>query len=92
MFKQLFQRETVGRRGRAAPLARLRRHYLEHCAERGLAPSLAGEIMDPHVIRHTTVTHLLRAGVDMHPIRDMGACCKSATSGIRRLLLPSAGS
>ena len=39
MFKQLFQRETVVRRGRAAPLARPRRHYLEHCAERGRARS-----------------------------------------------------
>ena len=39
MFKQLFQRETVVRRHRAAPLARSRQRYLKHCAERGLAPS-----------------------------------------------------
>ena len=37
MFKPLFQRETVARRHRAAPLARSRWRYLEHCAERGLA-------------------------------------------------------
>ena len=39
MFKQLFQRETVVRRHRDAPLARSRRRYLEHCAGRGLAQS-----------------------------------------------------
>ena len=39
MFEQLFQRETVVRRHLAAPLARSRRHYLKHCAERGLAPA-----------------------------------------------------
>ena len=39
MFKQLFQRETVVRLHRAAPLARSRRSYLEHCAERGLGRS-----------------------------------------------------
>lgn len=39
MFQQLFQRETVVRRHRAAPLARSRRSYLEHCAGRGLARS-----------------------------------------------------
>jgi site-specific recombinase XerD len=33
------------------------------------APSLSTKIVGPHVIRHTTATHLLRAGVDINTIR-----------------------
>ena len=32
-------------------------------------PSLASKRVSPHVIRHTTATHLLRAGVDINTIR-----------------------
>lgn len=32
-------------------------------------PSLAKKAVSPHVIRHTTATHLLRAGVDINTIR-----------------------
>ena len=32
-------------------------------------PSLAGKGVSPHTIRHTTATHLLRAGVDINTIR-----------------------
>ena len=32
-------------------------------------PSLAKKVISPHVIRHTTGTHLLRAGVDINTIR-----------------------
>lgn len=32
-------------------------------------PSLAKKAISPHVIRHTTATHLLRAGVDINTIR-----------------------
>ena len=32
-------------------------------------PSLAAKRIGPHVIRHTTATHLLRAGVDINTIR-----------------------
>jgi len=32
-------------------------------------PSLAGKRVSPHTIRHTTATHLLRAGVDINTIR-----------------------
>src|SRR5690348_18391570 len=32
-------------------------------------PSLAKKGISPHVIRHTTATHLLRAGVDINTIR-----------------------
>jgi len=34
-----------------------------------LAPSLARKQVSPHTIRHTTATHLLRAGVDINTIR-----------------------
>jgi site-specific recombinase XerD len=33
------------------------------------APSLAGKTVSPHVIRHSTASHLLRAGVDINTIR-----------------------
>ncbi len=32
-------------------------------------PSIAGKRVSPHTIRHTTATHLLRAGVDINTIR-----------------------
>ena len=32
-------------------------------------PSLASKRVSPHTIRHTTATHLLRAGVDINTIR-----------------------
>ena len=32
-------------------------------------PSLAKKRVSPHTIRHTTATHLLRAGVDINTIR-----------------------
>jgi site-specific recombinase XerD len=32
-------------------------------------PSIAKKRVSPHIIRHTTATHLLRAGVDINTIR-----------------------
>ena len=34
-----------------------------------IVPSIAGKRVSPHVIRHTTAVHLLRAGVDINTIR-----------------------
>jgi integrase/recombinase XerD len=44
---------------------------IERYVQRTLArtPSLANKRVSPHTIRHTTATHLLRAGVDIHTIR-----------------------
>ena len=37
--------------------------------------------MSPHTIRHTTATHLLRAGVDINTIRAwLGHVCLSTTN------------
>jgi site-specific recombinase XerD len=33
------------------------------------APSLADKVVGPHVIRHSTASHLLRSGVDINTIR-----------------------
>lgn len=42
------------------------RHASKACQK---TPSLAGKKVSPHIIRHTTATHLLRAGVDINTIR-----------------------
>ena len=44
---------------------------VKRCAEKAAerVPSLAAKSVSPHVIRHTTATHLLRAGVDINTIR-----------------------
>ena len=44
---------------------------VKRCAERACAtaPSLVNKKVGPHVIRHTTASHLLRAGVDLNTIR-----------------------
>lgn len=54
------------------PMTRFGIHTLvERCSLRAVAqaPSLAAKRVSPHVIRHTTATHLLRAGVDINTIR-----------------------
>jgi integrase/recombinase XerD len=44
----------------------IERHAL---SARAKAPSLSTKRVSPHTIRHTTATHLLRAGVDINTIR-----------------------
>jgi len=44
-------------------------------------PSVAKKRVSPHTIRHTTATHLLRAGVDINTIRAwLGHVCLSTTN------------
>ncbi|MFA5952864.1 MAG: tyrosine-type recombinase/integrase [Hyphomicrobium sp.] len=57
---------------RGEPLTRYGVHTLveRYVARIGLsAPSLRTKRISPHVIRHTTATHLLNAGVDINTIR-----------------------
>jgi len=54
------------------PITRFGIHTMvERCALVAAAksPSLSAKKVSPHVIRHTTATHLLRAGVDINTIR-----------------------
>jgi integrase/recombinase XerD len=54
------------------PITRFGVHTtVERCVKRivGRIPSLATKRVSPHTIRHTTATHLLRAGVDINTIR-----------------------
>ena len=56
----------------SAPLTRFGIHALvERYAKQvsKTVPALAGKRVSPHTIRHTTATHLLRAGVDINTIR-----------------------
>lgn len=60
----------LNRRGQ--PLTRFGIHALvERYAAKVAAklPSLAKKRVSPHTVRHTTATHLLRAGVDINTIR-----------------------
>jgi integrase/recombinase XerD len=64
------QRLFLNRRGQ--PLTRYGIHALVERYAAAVAktqPSLAGKRVSPHTIRHTTATHLLRAGVDINTIR-----------------------
>jgi len=78
MFDQLFRRRNVvaihrdGPNCRGQPFTRFGIHALveRHAAHVAkLLPSVAKKRVSPHTIRHTTATHLLRAGVDINTIR-----------------------
>jgi site-specific recombinase XerD len=45
-------------------------------------PSLQGKRVSPHTIRHTTATHLLRAGVDINTIRAWLGHVSLATTNV----------
>jgi integrase/recombinase XerD len=47
-----------------------------------LVPSLRDKRVSPHTIRHTTATHLLRAGVDINTIRAWLGHVSLATTNI----------
>jgi len=72
----------LNRRGQ--PLTRFGIHALvERYAARVATklPSLAKKRVSPHTIRHTTATHLLRAGVDINTIRAwLGHVCLTTTN------------
>ena len=48
----------------------------------GGIPSLATKRVSPHTIRHTTATHLLRAGVDINTIRAWLGHVSLATTNV----------
>jgi integrase/recombinase XerD len=67
------------------PITRFGVHTLvERLAARAAAtvPALAAKRVSPHVIRHTTATHLLRAGVDINTIRAWLGHVSLATTNI----------
>jgi integrase/recombinase XerD len=67
------------------PLTRFGIHTLvKRCVIRAVkdVPSLAGKRVSPHTIRHTTATHLLRAGVDINTIRAWLGHVSLATTNV----------
>jgi integrase/recombinase XerD len=76
--------EHVFRNRRGQPLTRFGIHTLveRYAAVVGtMLSSVAKKRVSPHTIRHTTATHLLRAGVDINTIRAwLGHVCLSTTN------------
>ena len=68
----------------ARPITRFGIHALVEryvCKIKITMPSLAAKRVSPHTIRHTTATHLLRAGVDINTIRAwLGHVCLNTTN------------
>jgi site-specific recombinase XerD len=65
-------RENVFLNRRQVPISRFGIFELvkRHAQKAALKmPSIAAKQVSPHIIRHTTATHLLRAGVDINTIR-----------------------
>jgi site-specific recombinase XerD len=66
-------RERVFLNRRGQPLTRFGIYnLLKVCVERAgkRTPSLLTKRVSPHTLRHSTATHLLRAGVDINTIRS----------------------
>jgi integrase/recombinase XerD len=66
-------RERVFLNRRGQPLTRFGIYnLLKVCVERArkCTPSLLTKRVSPHTLRHSTATHLLRAGVDLNTIRS----------------------
>src|SRR5262249_22287032 len=79
------EKEYVFLNRRGAPLTRFGIHtmvkrYAARVAEK--MPSVATKRVSPHTIRHTTATHLLRAGVDINTIRAWLGHVSLATTNV----------
>lgn len=77
--------EHVFRNRRGQPLTRFGIHALvERYAEAvaAIQPSMTKKRVSPHTIRHTTATHLLRAGVDINTIRAWLGHVSVATTNV----------
>jgi integrase/recombinase XerD len=77
--------DHVFRNRRGQPLTRFGIHALVERYARAVAqtrPSMAKKQLSPHTIRHTTATHLLRAGVDINTIRAWLGHVSLATTNI----------
>lgn len=81
--REASQHAFLNRRGE--PLTRFGIHamvkrHAAHVAQ--ILPSVAKKRVSPHIIRHTTATHLLRAGVDINTIRAWLGHVSLATTNV----------
>jgi site-specific recombinase XerD len=77
--------DHVFRNRRGQPLTRFGIHALVERHAKAVAknrPSMSKKQLSPHTIRHTTATHLLRAGVDINTIRAWLGHVSLATTNI----------
>jgi integrase/recombinase XerD len=79
------EKEHVFLNRRGEPLTRFGVHamverYAARAAEK--VPSMATKRVSPHTLRHTTATHLLRAGVDINTIRAWLGHVSLATTNV----------
>jgi integrase/recombinase XerD len=79
------EEEHVFLNRRGEPLTRFGIHTMvERYAARAMerVPSMATKRVSPHTLRHTTATHLLRAGVDINTIRAWLGHVSLATTNV----------